>query len=231
MKQIGLLAVALFGAVQLGSAAPACVTGSLASYIALGSGGCMIGSNLLSQFTDSSFLAGATAIAPGALTVTPIGGTTNPGIVVSASVTANAGQTFDALINYLIAGNTFTSDTITLSNAGATGNGAVTDIQNFCQGGNFSGPTFVTGCPGGQGPGSPLVVLGNGSAQANLSTFSLGVTHNLTIDSGGAGTASGATVTDQFAAIAGTPEPGTYVLTALGLALAVGRKIRAHSKA
>ncbi len=230
MKQIGFLAVALFGVVQLASAAPACVSGSLASYIALGSGGCMIGTNILSQFTESSFLAGATAIAPGSLTVTPIGGTTNPGITVTGTITANTGQTFDALLNYTIAGNTFTSDTLTLANTSATGNGAVTDIQNFCQNGNFTPPAFVGGCPAGMGPGSPLVVLGNGSAQANLSAFSVGVTHNFTVDSGGTGTASGISVTDQYAAIAGTPEPATYVLTALGLALAVGRKLRTNLK-
>ena len=230
MRQFGLLVLALLGVTQLGSADPiACVSGTLASYIALGSGGCTIGTNLLSDFTETSFLTGATNISPSDLTVTPIGGTTNPGITIDgSSIMANTGQTFDALINYVVSGNSYTSDTITLAGTNATGNGAVTDIQNFCQNGNFSAPTFVKGCPGGEGPGSPQVLLGDGSSMASVAASSLGITDNVTIDSGGAGTASGGTITDQFAAVAtsAVPEPSTFVLSALGLALAVGRKLR-----
>lgn len=231
MKQFALLAVALFGAIQLGSAAPICVNGSLSSYIALGSSGCMIGTNLFSQFTETSLLTGAMNIPPASLTVTPLGATTNPGLTFSGSVTATSGQTLDALINYVISGNSYTSDTITLANTSASGNGAVTDIQNFCRNGNFTSPTFVSGCPGGEGPGSPLLVYANGSSQATIIASSLGITHNLTIDSGGSGTASGATVTDRFVAVsaAAVPEPSSsvFVCTGLGIAFALSHRLRA----
>jgi len=211
------MSIALFGAIQVVEAAPVCVSGTLSSYIALGSGGCMIGTNVFSHFSETSFLTGATNISPLSLTVTPLGGTTDPALMFSGNLTASNGQLLDALINYVISGNSFTSDTITLANTSSTGNGAVTDIQNFCRNGNFLAPTFVMGCPGGEGPGSPLLVLGNGSDQSNLTATMLGITHNLTLDSGGTGTASGANVTDRFVATASTPEPSTEVFLLSGL--------------
>jgi uncharacterized protein (TIGR03437 family) len=197
MKQVGLLILAWLGAAQFVSAAP-CVPGTLASYIALGAGGCTIGSNVLANFTQGSALNGAVNIPLAGLNVFPAGGASNPGIVVTGNITAGNGQVFSALINYTIAGSTFTSDTVTLSNTTATGNGAVTDIQNFCLNGDFQAPSFASGCAAGEGSGSPLVVLGNGSATASVNATSLGITHNLEIDSGITGNASGAVIIDQF---------------------------------
>ena len=197
MKQIGLLFLAWLGAAQLVSAAP-CVPGTLASYIALGAGGCTIGTNVLANFTQGSALNGAVNIPLAGLNVFPAGGASNPGIIVTGNITAGSGQVFSALINYTITGSTYTSDTVTLSNTTATGNGAVTDIQNFCLNGDFQAPYVRLWVPGGEGPGSPLVVLGNGSATASLNATSLGITHNLEIDSGITGTASGAVIIDQF---------------------------------
>ena len=203
MKQICLIFVAWLGAVQLVSAAP-CVAGTLASYSALGAGGCTIGSNVLANFSQGSPLNGTVNIPPGSLKIVPAGGSASPGIIVSGNITAASGQVFSTLINYTITGSNYTSDTITLSNASSTGNGAVTDIQNFCRNGNFQPPTFAAQCPGGEGPGSPLVVLGNGNATATLTATSLGITHNLVIDSGITGTASGAVIIDQFSTSGGS---------------------------
>ena len=197
MKQVGLIFAAWLGAAQLVSAAP-CVPGTLASYIALGAGGCTIGSSVLANFTQGSALNGAVNIPLAGLDVFPAGGAANPGIVVTGNISAGNGQVFSALINYTITGNTYTNDTITLSNTTATGNGGVTDIQNFCVNGNFQAPSFASGCPMGQGSGSPLVVIGNGSETASVTATSLGITHNLEIDSGNTGTASGAVIIDQF---------------------------------
>ncbi len=197
MKKVGLLLLAWLGTAQIVAAAP-CVAGTLASYAALGTGGCTIGNNVLANFSQGSALDGTVNIPPGSLKIVPAGGAASPGIIVTANLTASAGQAFSTLINYTISGSNFTSDTITLSNASSSGSGTVTDIQNFCRNGNFQAPTFAAQCPGGEGPGSPLVVIGNGSATASVSATTLGITHNLVIDAGSNGTASGAVIIDQF---------------------------------
>ncbi len=226
MKQYAIFAALTLGVTSLASAAPVCTSGSLASFIALGSGGCMIGTNTLSGFQALPGLGGATVISPSNITITPIGGTTNPGITAMTNLTATTGQIFDALITYMLSGNLYTSDSINLTNATASGNGAVTDIQNFCAGGTF-GPNGVSGCTGTAGS---LLVLGGPGTNTNQTNLSpvgkLTITHNFTVDSGGNGSASGATVTDQFAATSSIPEPATYVLAGLGLALAAFRKLR-----
>lgn len=229
MKQKIILAVGILGIVQLVSAAHlTCMSGNLAGYIALGPMGCTIGSIVLSGFQTLPGITGSTPISPQNITITPLGGNTNPGIMLQTSITATAGQLFDTRINYRISGNSYTGDTITLANTSSSGNGAVTDIQDYCLGGAF-GPNGVTGCTGKAGN---LLVLGNGSNQATFpAVSSISVTHEFTLDSGGTGSASGGTVTDQFVALAappGTPvpEPATYVLTGLGLALAVFGKAR-----
>ena len=109
-----------------------------------------------------------------------------------------AERPFPVLINYTITGSNYTSDAVTLSNTTSSGNGAVTDIQNFCRNGDFQPPTFVSSCPGGEGPGSPLVLIGNATANATLTATSLGITHNLVIDGGSTGTASGVVIVDEF---------------------------------
>jgi uncharacterized protein (TIGR03437 family) len=205
MKHVGLIFLAWLGAAQLVSAAP-CVPGTLASYMALGAAGCTIGTSVLANFTQGSPLNGTTTIPPAGLNIFPAGGASNPGIVVTGNISAAGGQVFSTLINYTITGTTYTSDTITLSNTTATGNGAVSDIQNFCRNGNFQAPTFAAQCPGGEGPGSPLVVIGNGNATATLTATSLGITHNLVIDSGATGTASGAVIVDEFGTSGGSAQ-------------------------
>jgi hypothetical protein len=227
MKQKLFLAVGIVGIAQLVSAAPVtCMSGSLASYIALGSTGCTIGTNVLSGFQTLPGLTGSTPLSAQNITVTPVGGTTNPGITVQTNSTANPGQVFDTLIDYMISGNLYTGDSVALSNTSSSGNGAVTDIQDYCLGGTF-GPNGVSGCSGKAGN---LLLLGNGSNQATFaSAGKITVTHDFTLDSGVTGSASGGTIMDQFTAAAsptGVPEPSTYVLTGLGIAFAVFGKTR-----
>src|ERR1700722_11712663 len=103
MKQIALVFVAWLvythvGAAQLVSAAP-CVAGTLATYVALGAGGCTIGNNILANFAQGPALNGTINVPPASLKVLPYGGTSNPGIVFDGSITAASGQTFSTLIN------------------------------------------------------------------------------------------------------------------------------------
>jgi hypothetical protein len=221
MKYLLLLGASLLG-LQTLSATPMCMTGSLAAYESLGAGGCTIGANTLASFITLTGSSGGTAISPGAITITPIGGTTNPGLMIQLTQTANANQTLEAIFDYMISGAAYTADMLTLSGSSETGNGDVTDIQNFCEGGSF-GPDGVDGCTK---PNGALVTDDGVQNMDNASLASphlLSITDDIVIDSGGTGSASGGTFVDQLNATpltTGTPEPGTTCLL-LGAGLAV----------
>lgn len=177
-----LLAIAGTVLLRVASANSLCSTESLASYIALGSAGCAVGSDTFASFTIiTPGTAGASAIDPSVVTVTPSGGTTNPTLTFATSLTAQTGQLLEAFFNYTVAYASFTSDTLNLSNSSETGDGAVTDIQNYCIGGNF-GPDGVDGCNTTNG-----TLLGLDGAQNTDSTTiagvtPLGITDDFTLD-------------------------------------------------
>ena len=81
-----VMAVAVSGSVA--SAAPVCVAGgTMASYVALGIGGCEIGDKLFSNFFYGSTGHGTgVAVAAAGVFLTPVGaGTYNPGIIFSSA--------------------------------------------------------------------------------------------------------------------------------------------------
>ena len=225
MKQLLLVVFGLVG-VQAAFATPLCGTGSLASYIALGSGGCTIGADTITSF--ATLAPNYTPISTTLITVMPAGGTTNPELTFSFSQTANAPATLEAFFTYTISGPTFLTDVITVSNSSETGNGDVTDTQNYCVGGHF-GMDGVDGCTGSTS-GALAVVDGSGlqtdNANFPASTHSLNITDDFVVDSGGTDSASGGTFADQFTTTTATPEPGAFVLTGAGLALAALRRFR-----
>lgn len=218
MKNLLLLGASLF-CFQTLSATPVCMTGTLASYESLGAGGCTIGANTLASFTTLALTFGTAAIAPGAITITPVGGTTNPELMFTLSQTASTNQTLEAIFDYMISGAAYTETTLTLSGSSETGNGDVTDTQNFCEGGSF-GPDGVDGCTKPNG----AIITDDGVQNTDQSSLAsphlLSVTDDIIVDSGGVGSASGGTFVDQFSAtplVTGTPEPGTYLLLSCGI--------------
>ncbi len=225
MRHLVLMSVAVLGFSYAASASTMCVSGTLASYEALGSAGCMIGNNTLSSFQTLAGLSGGTAIDPTTLTVTPLGGDTDPGIMVSGTVMASSGAVYEAIFNYSIAGDVYNGETSTVAGTSSGGNGVVTYIQNTCAGGTF-GSDGVSGCTGTAGSGA--LIVGDGSQGSTLPGKSaVSVTDDFTLDSGGTGTASGGTFSDQYMAspaTSGVPEPATYLMTAIGLAFAASRK-------
>lgn len=219
MKQFMFLVAAVAGIAQLGSAAPMCTTGSFTSYVALGTGGCMIGGDTFSGFQTVGGIYGATAIAPGSITVTPSGTTANPMIAFSTNASVGAGMLAEAIFNYTFLSTGFTNDTVTLSKTSMTGDGAATAVTNFCLAGQF-GPNGVTGCTG---TARSDALLGNSSETVQFaSRYQASITHDLTLDGGLMGSASGGTVADAFAA----PEPATFLLAGLGIALAAGVQLK-----
>ena len=219
MKRLLTIASAVVAAAGLASATP-CTNGTLASYIALGAGGCTIGSNTLFGFATLSGTAGATAIATAGLAIAPFSGATSFGFTATTSQTAGAGSLLESIFTYKISGSSYTGTSIALSSSSETGDGAVTDVQNYCAGGSF-GPDGVTGCAAVTGA---LVTL-NGVQQTDAASFAgvslLSITDDFTLDGGLDGSATGGSFRDEFTAgaISAIPEPFGFVLTSLGLAV------------
>lgn len=229
MKGFLTIVSVVMAAAALGSATP-CVNGSLASYIALGSGGCTIGSNTLFGFQTVDGIAGATVIGTMNLAIAPSGGTASFGFTATTSQTAGAGSLIESIFTYQISGNSYIGSSIALSGSSESADGAVTDIQNYCAGGGF-GPNGVTGCTGVPGT---LVTL-DGVQQTDLASFSgvslLSVTDDFTLDGGLAGSAAGGSFTNQFtaqAAVSAVPEPFVFALTGLGLAVGMLLRRKTH---
>jgi len=203
------------------STASTCTSGTLATYIALGSGGCTIGQNTLYDFQTVSGISGATPISTADVSISPLGGNLNLGVTASVSQVAGANSQLELLFTYQISGASYVADSITLGGSSETADGAVTDIQNFCAGGVF-GPDGVTGCTGLAGSLLTLDGVQNHDSTVLGAASSLGVTDDLTLDGGLMGSASGGTITDRFSAV---PEPFSYLLTGLGLALGLAAKL------
>ncbi|MGD0095680.1 MAG: hypothetical protein ABSB60_04255 [Terracidiphilus sp.] len=91
----------LLASFSFAQATPNCVTGTLASYIALGSGGCMFDSALYRDFTYTA--ATTNGVTPKDITVTPlllpVAGL-YPGLNFSANWTVAAGQSEQSVIGY-----------------------------------------------------------------------------------------------------------------------------------
>jgi hypothetical protein len=188
--------------------------------------GCTIGGNTLSEFKTLSGISGATPIATMDVTLTPIGGNLDPGFTAQINMMAGAGTILEALFTYKISGNSYIDSAILLAGSSETGDGAVTDIQNYCAGGTF-GPDGVSGCTSVAGS---LLTL-DGIQQNDQKSFggasSLSVTDDFTLDGGLAGSSSGGSITDQFTATASTatPEPLSLALAGLGLVFVLGLKL------
>jgi hypothetical protein len=215
VKRLLFLGTALFSVVQFCSAA-ACTGGTLANYLALGSSGCTIGGDTLSNFQILEGITGATAIAAGDIAINTNGGSYNPTLMFTTNQTANAGGLLEAIFTYKISGPSYNSSAISLAKSSETGDGGVTEIENFCAGGSF-GPDGVDGCTGSSGSLLTLDGIQNQDQSTFSPAFFLQVTDDFTLDGGTAGSATGGVFTNSFTA---TPEPASLSLGALGLAFA-----------
>jgi hypothetical protein len=220
VKALAALALC-FVALCPNARAGSCASGSLASYILLGSGGCTIGTNLFFSFATLSGTAGAAEISPTLVSITPSGGTTDPELSFTVDANAGTGDLLESIFTYKLSGNQYLHSTIGLSGSSETVDGAVTDIQNLCEGGTF-GPDGVSGCTGTADGLVTLDGFQNSDDTPLGSPSFVNVTDDFTVDGGTEGTASGGTFTDQFqakAASAAVPEPGGTL--PLGLSMLV----------
>ncbi len=225
MKRLVYFGVAVFSVIQVCSAAT-CTSGTLATYFALGSGGCTIGSETLSDFQAPPGTTGATPIAYGSISVTPGGGIYSPSLTFSTTQTASTGALLESIVTFEISGPTFTGSSISLAGSSETVDGAVTEIENFCAGGTF-GPDGVSGCTGTAGSLLTLDPIQN-TDQSGLGPVSfVSVTNDFTLDGGTAGSASGGTFTDSFTT---APEPASLLFAALGVAVLAGASVMKNQR-
>jgi hypothetical protein len=218
MKLAAAVCALVTGFASFARGEPICVSGTLASYVALGSPGCALGSNLLSSFEILSGINGSTPISSSAINITPLMNAGDVGLMFSLSSSASDGSILEALVGYRISGGSYTAASISASGTSASGNGAVTDIQNLCLAGSF-GPDGVTRCSTGRT--GTLLLLGDGSGSTSFAAAaSVSVTDDITFDSGGSGSgnrAAGGVFMDNFTSSAGNvPEPRTLSLLIAG---------------
>jgi hypothetical protein len=216
IKQVLVLALTTVSFAGLGFAA-ACGSGTLAVYDVPGFS-CTIGGDTLSSFQLLTGTFGNTELSAGLVTITPNASTYFPSISISVNQTAVANASLETMFTYDISGSLFTGIAASLSGASEVGNGGVSAIVNFCEGGNF-GPDGVDGCTKAN-DGFALV---DGALNSQSEGFSrvpfVAVTDDFEID----GPASGGTVTNSFTAV---PEPMSTSLAGFGLALLGVLKVR-----
>jgi hypothetical protein len=208
---------------------PLCASGTLTSYEALGSGGCTIGSSTLFGFNTPPGLSSSYPIPPADIIISPTSGTNTLSLTFSLSTIAINNAVLEALINYSISGPLYALSSISASGTSSSGNGGVTDIQNFCAGGSFD-LSGVRNC--NTGNTGDLLILGDGNVSSSFPAVALlSLTDDFTLDSGDFGSANmagAAAFTDQLTfAAASVPEPQTLFLALARIfSAAVVRRLR-----
>jgi hypothetical protein len=228
MKKSALFIAIFIGAVSPVNAGP-CISTTLTNYIALGSGGCSIGTDTFFGFGELVGQFGAVQIAPGSILITPSGGSLNPTLEFSTILTVNFPAFDEALINYHVGGNTYLTETTTLGGTSPSNGADATSVQNYCPNGTFS-TNGVTGCPGDpSGTHNVLVNFGNSASPVTFPshTSTLSITDDFVLDASGGGSITGGTLTDSFTATpSAVPEPETCLLVGLGIAGGIVCKIK-----
>jgi hypothetical protein len=205
-------------------AAP-CAPGTLASYVALGAGGCTVGFASFEAFGVLAVPFGATPIAPEDVFVTPVApDPSRARLEFQLDAEASAGELLEILIGYTVSAPLLVAHArLALEGTSVTQDGVVTAVEDLCLAGSFD-PGGPTGCTG-----FPLVMIAFdiGVDQDLLETLafapvgSLAVVKDIAVDGGLTGAAALVAASNEFVA----PEPAAALLVAAGL-LGLARRRR-----
>lgn len=177
-----------------------CVPGTLSRFVNLGPAGCTIAGVTFGSFQSLPNLNLSIQIPTQSAIIAPLG-TGQPGFTVQVTANAQAGFLDELRFSFVVSGGTVTGSTITSANTSMTGDGAVTEIQDFCFGGQFGDAAVLTGCAGATGT---LLDIAPGTMQAAFNPVStVQVVADITVDGGTSGSASGGSFVNQFTATAG----------------------------
>ena len=136
------------------SQAAACVTDTLAAYVALGPGGCTVSAFTLENFEIAAPVSvGAVPIDPGSVLVTPVSGAGGHGFTLgsAAPIVAGAGELLQLWFGFRVSdAAAAAADTVRLGGPGeppvVSGDGVITLIEDLCADGAFSSAS--SGCMG-----------------------------------------------------------------------------------
>jgi hypothetical protein len=224
MKRACLVTLMCWFLPTAASASP-CLPGSLASYVALGGGGCSIGTALFFNFADLPLQGGAAAIPDSNVLVNPvsIGG---PGFRFDVNSQAGAGDIFERVIGFSLSGPGFVGNQLSLTGSTVASDGANTVVEHECLGAAFGLGQFCSAID------TQLVVFDLDLLGQSLNdslnfpaTPLLGIILDITVDGGTSGAARLASATTQFTPRGGSvPEPATLTFLTFGLAAVMGRQ-------
>jgi len=228
---VGLLLGFSFLSPRVASAGP-CLPDSLQGYVNLATP-CSLGGADFGDFELLPGQNGATPIDPALIQVTPLVGLL-VGFQFTVNQDAGADDLFESIFSYTASVGTFSTAQLAMAGATATGDGAVTVVEDVCVGSVF-GPG-ISGCPAGARRTNIVFAIDGDSDNSESAGFPpntfLNVVNDLTVDGGLAGTASVASFTNLFAvapAQTEVPEPATGLLLAAGLG-AVWRRARRSNR-
>lgn len=221
-KQLVLLCTIALLFCTVGTAA-VCTTGTVASYISLGTTGCTYGDKTFSNFTFTSSASGG-GVAPTAagIAVTPVTVLGDLGLQFNALWTANSNQIVDTTINFDVfvqggAGMLIEDASTVQSSGGFTGTGTASVTEGIC------GPTPCLTTV------STTTINTAGTTQLSdhvtfTPTGSIHAVKDIGVSGGTSGTASLSQVIDTFSQTA-VPEPASVMLFGT-LLLGVGQICR-----
>jgi hypothetical protein len=221
-----MLVVILLPAAGMAAPLPQCGPGTLQDYIDQGSTGCFIGDKSFFDFVTLSIPGAATPIDSASVQVTPVDNLYRPELHFALNANAAAGQFLDIRFGYSVqvlpTGSPINGLGVRLTGASATGDAAVTAIEDVCLGEAFA----LDIC--GATPFTLIAPATEGFSQSESTTFAplltLGVINDIGVDGGLSGAAGLVSAVNDFSEV---PEPAAFLLVSAGL-LCVWRLRRPH---
>jgi hypothetical protein len=215
MKQIAILAVILLAVSAPSVAGPVadCAGGTLADYVALGAGGCKLGTYHVFDFSEADLSFGTEPISLADVLVTPVVGMSRSSLKFSTMM-SSTNAAFESAIFYAVAGP-LSGASLKLSGSSVKGTGVGLATNEICLGDAFDSGACLSDT-------TALIALQT-DGFADLTSFAklgvqlAGIRQSLIADAGPDGSATFDQATVTFA----TPEPSSLILMACALAALV----------